>query len=106
MTNEIETKIEKEFNEQLVEMNNLIGRDMNNRPPLYDLEFDKIDEIKQFIFQTIDELLEDKRKKVEGLEVSVCDLDDYLKLVKSENKDLMWDAGFKFGVKQILKILE
>ena len=41
------------FDEELIEMSPLKGRDMNNRPPLYDLEYDKINEIKSFLLHSL-----------------------------------------------------
>ena len=54
MSNYIEEKL-KEFDRELVEMNLFKGRDMYNRPPLYDTPDEKIEEIKQFIKQALQE---------------------------------------------------
>ena len=54
MSNYIEKKL-KEFDRELVEMNLFKGRDMHNRPPLYDTTDEKIEEIKQFIKQALQE---------------------------------------------------
>jgi len=54
MNNYIEEKL-KEFDRELVEMNLFKGRDMHNRPPLYDTPDEKIEEIKQFIKQALQE---------------------------------------------------
>lgn len=47
--------IEEKFYKELVEMSPLKGRDMHNRPPLYDTPDEKIEEIKQFIKQALQE---------------------------------------------------
>ena len=54
MSKYIEEKL-KEFDRELVEMNLFKGRDMYNRPPLYDTPDEKIEEIKQFIKQALQE---------------------------------------------------
>ncbi len=41
--------IGKEFDENLVQMSPLRGQDMHNRPVLYDVEYDRIDEIKSHL---------------------------------------------------------
>ncbi len=50
---EPETTWEERFKEELVEMNIFLGRDMQNRPPLYETSDEKVEEIKEFIRREI-----------------------------------------------------
>lgn len=63
--------IEEKFYKELVEMSPLKGRDMHNRPPLYDTPDEKIEEIKQFIKQALQSqrqsILEEIEKKIKEL---------------------------------------
>ncbi len=58
-------EIPKRFDEQLVGMNLYLGRDMHNRPPLYDMNDDRVQEIKDFLLQsnkeTIEKVIEEVR---------------------------------------------
>jgi hypothetical protein len=47
----------REFDNGLVEMSLMYGRDMHNRPPLYDLDLRKVREIKEWCASFIEELL-------------------------------------------------
>ena len=71
MSNYIEEKL-KEFDRELVEMNLFKGRDMYNRPPLYDTPDEKIEEIKQFIKQALQE--QEERIKQEILQIVIEDV--------------------------------
>ena len=58
--------IGKEFNENLVEMSPLRGQDMHNRPVLYDVENDKIDEIKSHLLQPQLKIIELVKEEFQG----------------------------------------
>ena len=59
MNQEIKNEIIKEFDDRFVEMS--IGRDMANRPPLYDVKTKDVNEIKQFIIEAITKTKEEMR---------------------------------------------
>lgn len=60
-------QVNKEFDENFVEMHPIHGHDMNNRPILYETDFSDIDEIKKFISSIrqndVDELIEVLKSK-------------------------------------------
>ena len=53
----------REFDNGLVEMSLMYGRDMHNRPPLYDLDLRKVREIKEWCASFIEELLTQELSK-------------------------------------------
>lgn len=59
--------IEEKFYKELVEMSPLKGRDMHNRPPLYDTPDEKIEEIKQFIKQALQEQRQSILEEIEEM---------------------------------------
>ncbi len=77
MSNYIEEKL-KEFDRELVEMNLFKGRDMYNRPPLYDTPDEKIEEIKQFIKQA----LQEQEERIRGIDNVI------------QSQDIAFDAGY------------
>ena len=82
--------IEEKFYKELVEMSPLKGRDMHNRPPLYDTPDEKIEEIKQFIKQALQE--QEERIKQEILQIVIEDVphkyqERLLKEIKIETTD-------------------
>lgn len=83
--------IEEKFYKELVEMSPLKGRDMHNRPPLYDTPDEKIEEIKQFIKQALQSqkqsILEEIDRVIEQHIVKsqpLCEQNILLKLIKAK----------------------
>ena len=102
--------IEEKFYKELVEMSPLKGRDMHNRPPLYDTPDEKIEEIKQFIKEALQEqeerIKQEMKEKIEkGIGVLM-----YSSKVKEYEKDRMFDAGeecgLNFGISILKKLLK
>lgn len=46
-------EVMEDFTEYFVEMHSIHGRDMHNRPPLYDTEIEQVQEIKDFLTEAI-----------------------------------------------------
>ena len=91
--------IEKEFDENLVEMSPLRGQDMHNRPVLYDVEYDRIDEIKSH-------LLLSQLKTIELLKEELIE--------KKASANISFDAsrpnavaqGYNLGMEQSITLLD
>ena len=109
MSKYIEEKL-KEFDRELVEMNLFKGRDMYNRPPLYDTPDEKIEEIKQFIKQALQEqeerIKQEMKEKIEkgiGVLISSSKVEEY-------EKDIMFNTGkgcgLNFGISILNKLLK
>lgn len=47
----------KEFREHFVEMHPSRGHDMQNRPILYDMNFEKVEQIEKFIHRSIKQII-------------------------------------------------